>query len=72
MIRNQKGFVSVNLHKSLDGKRVINYAEWKTKEDFEAIFKNPDVTPHMQKVLELCTEKNDGRLYELVHTDRKE
>jgi glycerol-3-phosphate responsive antiterminator len=31
------GFISTNIHKSLDGTRVVNYAQWKSKEDFEAM-----------------------------------
>lgn len=40
-VKNQPGFVSANLHKSLDGTKVVNYAQWKTREDFDA-FRNND------------------------------
>jgi quinol monooxygenase YgiN len=26
------GFISANIHRSLDGVRVVNYAQWKSKE----------------------------------------
>ncbi|RMX03571.1 antibiotic biosynthesis monooxygenase [Corticibacter populi] len=35
-IRHQPGFVSVSIHSSLDGKKVVNYAQWASKEHFEA------------------------------------
>jgi heme-degrading monooxygenase HmoA len=42
------GFVSANIHKSLDGTRVVNYAQWRSKDDFEAMLKNPEAAPHMK------------------------
>ena len=37
---NQEGFVSANIHKSLDDKHVVNYEQWKNKESFENILRN--------------------------------
>src|SRR5919108_3281894 len=33
VVEKQPGFISANLHKGFDGTRVVNYAQWKTKED---------------------------------------
>ncbi len=41
------GFVSANIHASLDGTRVVNYAQWRSVEDFRAMQANPDAAPHM-------------------------
>ncbi len=41
IMNNQEGFISANIHKSLDGRKVINYAQWKSKEAFEKMLKNP-------------------------------
>jgi quinol monooxygenase YgiN len=30
------GFVSASIHKNLDGVRVVNYAQWRSAQDFEA------------------------------------
>ena len=27
----QEGFISANIHKSLDGTRVVNYAQWESR-----------------------------------------
>src|SRR6266516_7430255 len=54
-MRNQPGYVSANIHKSLDGTRVTNYAQWRSPEDFEAIGKNPEVAVHMRAVLLFAT-----------------
>jgi hypothetical protein len=34
VMSQQEGFISANIHRSLDGTRVINYAQWKSKEAF--------------------------------------
>jgi heme-degrading monooxygenase HmoA len=48
-MRDLPGFVSANIHRSLDGKQVVNYAQWRTKEDFEAARKDPEAGEHMKK-----------------------
>jgi hypothetical protein len=40
--------VPANIHRSLDGKKVVNYAQWESTAAFEAISKNPNAIPHMQ------------------------
>lgn len=42
VFRHQPGFVSVSIHRSLDGARVVNYAQWKSKEDIDRLMKNPE------------------------------
>ena len=41
-IRRQPGFISVCIHSSLDGKKVVNYAQWASKEHFEGFMKKPE------------------------------
>jgi quinol monooxygenase YgiN len=67
VMRKQPGYVSANFHRSLDGTRVANYAQWRTREDFEAMLRNPEVTPHMQEILSFAT--HDVHLYEVAYTD---
>jgi quinol monooxygenase YgiN len=59
------GFISANIHKSLDGVRVTNYAQYQSREDFEAVQTNPAILPHVQKVTELV-DSFDAHLYEVV------
>lgn len=47
IICKQPGFISANIHKSLDGKKVVIYAQWRSEEDFRAVFKNPEVLSHL-------------------------
>jgi hypothetical protein len=63
----QEGFISANIHKSLDGTRVVNYAQWKSKEAFEKMLKNPRAIEHMNDALSIS--KVDGSLYEVVFVD---
>jgi|KBSMisStandDraft_5_1062788.scaffolds.fasta_scaffold412719_2 quinol monooxygenase YgiN len=49
VMRHQPGFISANLHCSLDGTRVANYAQWRSVEDFERMFANPEVQVHIRE-----------------------
>lgn len=60
------GFVSANIHKSLDGVRVTNYAQWRSREDFEAMLKNPEAIVHMKPITEIATF--DAHLYEVIES----
>jgi quinol monooxygenase YgiN len=60
------GFISANIHKSLDGKRVANYAQWRSRVDFEAMLRNPEATAHMKPISEIA--EFDARLYEVIET----
>jgi heme-degrading monooxygenase HmoA len=47
-MKHQPGFVSASIHKSFDGARVVNYAQWRSREDFEAMRRSPAARPHME------------------------
>ena len=53
-IGNMPGFVSANLHVSTDRTRVVNYVQWRTHEDFQAMLKNPEAQPHMKEAAALA------------------
>jgi quinol monooxygenase YgiN len=65
-MKNLPGFVSASIHKSLDGVRVVNYAQWRSQADFEAMTKNPEAQAHMKPLME--TAKSDFHLYEVTET----
>lgn len=48
VIRTLPGFVSANVHISPDGAHVVNYAQWRSKEDFDAMLVHPDVQDHFR------------------------
>lgn len=53
-MKHMPGFVSANIHRSLDGKKVVNYAQWKTMDDFEAMRNNPKAGAHMKAAAQLA------------------
>ena len=44
------GFVSANLHRSLDGTRVVNYAQWADERAFAAMQERPEIRAHMAEI----------------------
>ena len=52
--RSKTGFISVNLHMSRDHKRVVNYAQWQSKEDYDAAFKTPEVQAHIKELASMA------------------
>jgi heme-degrading monooxygenase HmoA len=54
-MKHLPGFISANIHKSLDGTKVVNYAQWNSREDFEAMTKNPEAIPHMRACAALAS-----------------
>ena len=67
-MKNLPGYISANIHKSLDGTRVTNYAQWRSQEDFEAINANPEAVVHMRAALQLATSV-EPHLYEVSFID---
>lgn len=48
------GFVSANIHRSFDGRKVVNYAQWKSMADFESMRKNPLAVFHIKAAAALA------------------
>jgi len=65
-VRYVKGFVSASLHRSLDGAKVVMYAQWRSVEDYHAMRSNPTASPYMQKALTLA--RFEPGMYEVVET----
>lgn len=61
------GYVSANIHKGLDGRHVANYAQWRTRQDFEAMLQNPEAQVHMAEAAKLASF--EPQLYRVVHSD---
>jgi len=65
-MKNIPGFISASIHKSVDGLRVVNYAQWRTQHDFEAMRNNPQAQAHIKPLMEIS--KPDFHLYDVVDT----
>lgn len=66
VIRALPGFVSANIHKSVDGVRVTNYAQWESLAALQAMLKNPEANAHINKCREIA-EHIDFHLYTVEH-----
>ena len=67
VMRDMPGFISANIHKSLDGAKVVNYAQWASKEAFEAMLHNEQAQSHMLKAENIA--KAQPHLYEVSFVD---
>ena len=64
----QPGFVSIVLHRSLDGKRIVNYIQWKNREQLESAHRSPEFRKEWGQ-FDRLTEDIDPHLYEVVHVE---
>ena len=68
VMRYVPGFIAANIHLSTDGTRVINYAQWRSAEDFQAMLADPSAREHMSRCAGIATSF-DPHIYtvESVH-----
>lgn len=64
LMQHQPGFISANLHMSRDKKHIVNYAQWRTQADYEAMAKKPTVQAHMRELAGLA-QSFDPVFYDL-------
>jgi quinol monooxygenase YgiN len=55
VIRHLPGFVSANVHRSLDGTKVVNYAQWESQEAFRAMLSDPQASASVAELSEIGT-----------------
>ena len=61
----QPGFISVSLHRSLDGRRIVNYIQWQNRELLQSAHQSPDFRKAWGKFDDL-TDQIDPHLYEVA------
>src|SRR5438874_3271655 len=63
----QPGFISISLHRSLDGRRIVNYVQWQNRDLLHSAHQSPefrkqwgrfdkltaDIDPHLYEVTEI-------------------
>jgi quinol monooxygenase YgiN len=54
VMKTMPGFISASIHQSIDGTRVVNYAQWRSRADFQAMTQNPRARPHMEAAAKLA------------------
>ncbi|RJQ73237.1 antibiotic biosynthesis monooxygenase [Pseudonocardiaceae bacterium YIM PH 21723] len=48
------GFISATLHASLDGTRVINYAQWSSEQAFQDAMRRPEIQAYIATTAKLA------------------
>jgi quinol monooxygenase YgiN len=64
VMQHLPGFISANIHRSLDGTRVTNYAQWASRDAFEAMLRHPEAQKHMAEATRIANA--EPHLYEVV------
>ena len=66
-MQHQPGFISISLHRSLDGRRIVNYIQWESRDLLRAAHQSrefrkawnqferltDDINPHLYEVAEI-------------------
>jgi len=60
----EPGMIGTALHRSTDGTRVVNYAQWRSKEDFESFVQKYREQMEVRRPL---AQRVDPHLYEVVY-----
>ncbi|MDQ8727962.1 antibiotic biosynthesis monooxygenase family protein [Bradyrhizobium sp. LHD-71] len=63
----QPGFISISLHRSLDGRRIVNYVQWQNREMLHTAHQSPQFRAIWRQFDDL-TDQIDPHLYEVVET----
>jgi hypothetical protein len=64
VIRHLPGFVEAHMHRSSDGVRVVNYAQWDAQADVEAMLRNNDLWPIFVEIGRIASA--DPRYYQVA------
>ena len=54
LFRKQAGYISASFHKSMDGRRVVNYGQWRSPKDIDAFRGKPEIGEYFKRVRELA------------------
>ena len=70
VMRHVDGFISASFHRSLDNKHITNYAQWTSKQAFDAMLNDPNAQVHMKAAAKLSISFSPI-LYHVVHVDER-
>jgi quinol monooxygenase YgiN len=65
-VRHAPGFISAKLHRSLDGTKVAMYAQWRSREAYDAMRGGAGSQPYLERALAIATF--EPGMYEVVQT----
>jgi heme-degrading monooxygenase HmoA len=64
----QPGFISISLHRGFDGKRIVNYVQWASREQLVAAHHTPEFRERWSQVGEV-SEEIELSLYDVAHVE---
>src|SRR5436190_16858275 len=62
---HQPGFISISLHRSLDGRRIVNYVQWESRDLLRAAHQSPEFRDAWNQFGKVADEI-DPHLYEVA------
>ena len=68
-VKEEPGFIGAALHRSADGTRVINYAQWRSDTDFGSFLKK--YREYMEATFGPLASRIDPHLYEVVYLSER-
>ena len=64
----QPGFISISLHRGVDGKHIVNYVQWASREQLVAAHHTPEFRDKWSQVGKV-SEEIELSLYEVAHVE---
>jgi heme-degrading monooxygenase HmoA len=61
----QPGFISISLHRSLDGRRIVNYVQWQNRDLLRSAHQSPEFRKEWSH-FDQVTDEIDPNLYEVT------
>ncbi|HVY83141.1 MAG TPA: antibiotic biosynthesis monooxygenase family protein [Steroidobacteraceae bacterium] len=69
-LRHQPGFLGAVVHRSVDGKHVLSYSQWRSRADVEALQKDPSYREHTAQAAGLA-ERFEPVLYAVASVHKR-
>jgi quinol monooxygenase YgiN len=70
VINKHPGFISINIHKSLDKTQVVSYSQWESRQAFEDVLQHATFIPYVQAILKIATiEPHFYEVVAVIHSD---
>lgn len=66
-VQHMPGYLTTSIHASLDGTKVVNYAQWESGEHLGALLSNPDAAERFRRINELAAPEPNVYAVTLVH-----
>jgi len=67
---SQPGFISIALHRSVDGRRIVNYVEWQDRDMLKAAHQSPEFRKEWTE-FDKMTDDIDRHLYTIAHEENR-